>query len=356
MDGSALVRADLTDQTTIAEDEMLDELESIDQSTIEELTTLEQDQATLRQRLDTMEAKKDSVSEVVYQRVRSDYETRFQSLEEQARPLRDAARVEYRSLQGVLERMQEAVDAARLAREELEFRRDLGEFDDHEYESRRQDADAELDQLEGELAQAAEVRERFIAAFPSEEDLVSPPPAEPEPPVPETDDVPLIEDTAGEAVEPPFEAFDDRSDLELDTGALDAEAELSKSREAYEAGTAPDVPPPPAVDPDDHRATELLSAARFVTPDGNGHAAEYPLLPHETSIGRAPGNDIQIQDAAVSRRHAKVIADNAGYAIVDLGSENGIYVNRERVTERVLEDGDIVEIGPGTKTFIFRRM
>ena len=336
---------------------MLDELESVDQSTIEELTTIEQEQATLRERLDAMEEKRNGVSEVVYQRVRSDYETRFETLEEQARPLRDAARVEYLKLQDLLGRMQEAVEAARLAREELEFRRELGEFDDETYQSRLAEANEELERVEGELNLAEEVKERFIAAFPSEEDLLAPPPtdgalAEEPPPLPETDDVPLIEDGAAVA-ELPADPDDESAELELDTGETVVEARLAESQED-DLVTEPDLPPPP-VEPGVDEGSVRTALARFVAPEGNGHPEEYALQPHETSIGRAPGNDIQIQDAAVSRRHAKVIAGDAGYAIIDLGSENGIYVNRERVTERVLEDGDIIEIGPGTKTFIFRR-
>jgi hypothetical protein len=331
---------------------MLDELEAVDKSTIEELTTIEQEQATLRERLDAMEEKKDRVSEVVYQRVRADYETRFQTLEDQALPLREAARVEYRTLQDLLGRMQAAVEAARLTREELEFRRELGEFDDEAYESKLGEADGELERVEGEFALAEEVKERFIAAFPSEDDLLLPPPAPEDEPIPETDDVPLIEDVPAVA-EAQVEESDDAPELELDTGAVNTEPELAVDDDAD--SWAPPPQPPQAEDSCDHRATDILSAARLVAPEGNGHPEEYPLQHHETSIGRAPGNDIQIQDAAVSRRHAKVIAGDAGYAIVDLGSENCIYVNRERVTERVLEDGDIVEIGPGTKTFIFRR-
>ncbi len=339
---------------------MLDELESVDQSTIEELTTIEQEQATLRERLDAMEEKKDHVSEVVYQRVRSDYETRFQTLEDQALPLRDAARVEYGRLRDLLGRMQETVEAARLAREELEFRRELGEFDDEAYEAKLGEANEELERVEGELALAEEVKERFVAAFPSEEDLLASPPEEPpEEPfleaatLPETDDVPLIDDGAAVAeLAPDVEA--ENVELELDTGETMVETALDEGPDddlAPEPDLPPPTPEPAAID----EATVMNALARFVAPEGNGHPEEYPLQPHETSIGRAPGNDIQIQDAAVSRRHAKVIAGDAGHAIIDLGSENGIYVNRERVTERVLEDGDIVEIGPGTKTFIFRR-
>ncbi|MER7759038.1 FHA domain-containing protein [Streptomyces sp. NPDC097619] len=63
-------------------------------------------------------------------------------------------------------------------------------------------------------------------------------------------------------------------------------------------------------------------------------------------IGRAPDNDLVIDDLVVSRRHAELVpADGGGYEIVDLGSHNGTYLNGARVTRAPLAEGDIVGIG-----------
>lgn len=63
-------------------------------------------------------------------------------------------------------------------------------------------------------------------------------------------------------------------------------------------------------------------------------------------IGRAPDNDLVIDDLVVSRRHAELraLADGT-YEIADLGSHNGTYLNGARVDHAAIGEGDIVGIG-----------
>jgi pSer/pThr/pTyr-binding forkhead associated (FHA) protein len=65
------------------------------------------------------------------------------------------------------------------------------------------------------------------------------------------------------------------------------------------------------------------------------------------TIGREPSNDVALEaDTKVSRLHAVLERYPAGWAIRDLGSRNGTFVNGERlITERVLRPGDEVTIG-----------
>ncbi|MGE5235542.1 MAG: hypothetical protein ACM3O7_04225, partial [Acidobacteriota bacterium] len=71
---------------------MLEELQHIDTSAIDELKAIKQEQEVLQQRLAKMDDKKGAVSQAVYDRVKSDYQTRHRKLEERARPLKDNAR------------------------------------------------------------------------------------------------------------------------------------------------------------------------------------------------------------------------------------------------------------------------
>ncbi|MEO8198859.1 MAG: FHA domain-containing protein, partial [Thermoanaerobaculia bacterium] len=64
-----------------------------------------------------------------------------------------------------------------------------------------------------------------------------------------------------------------------------------------------------------------------------------------TFIGRTPENQIRIYKPAVSRRHAQISETETGWLLRDLSSENGTYVNGQRVTERLLADGDRVQFG-----------
>ena len=74
---------------------------------------------------------------------------------------------------------------------------------------------------------------------------------------------------------------------------------------------------------------------------------EYVLRPETTSIGRAPDAKIQLPYKDVSRQHATIVPEGTPnhYKIVDLGSENGVFVNGERVKEKLLQDGDVIYIG-----------
>src|SRR5688572_32993674 len=59
-------------------------------------------------------------------------------------------------------------------------------------------------------------------------------------------------------------------------------------------------------------------------------------------VGRAPNSDIPIFDPTISRRHAELECGNGGFAIRDLGSSNGTYVNGERVSQRAIAPGDVL--------------
>jgi ABC-type multidrug transport system ATPase subunit len=62
-------------------------------------------------------------------------------------------------------------------------------------------------------------------------------------------------------------------------------------------------------------------------------------------IGRA-GADIELDNPAVSRRHAVVEREGGGHAIHDLGAMNGTFVDGRRVSRAPLAKGAVVRIGP----------
>ena len=65
----------------------------------------------------------------------------------------------------------------------------------------------------------------------------------------------------------------------------------------------------------------------------------------EISIGREMGNVIVISDAEVSRTHAKLTWQGAGYFIEDAGSTNGTFVNNQRISApHALKVGDLVSL------------
>lgn len=78
----------------------------------------------------------------------------------------------------------------------------------------------------------------------------------------------------------------------------------------------------------------------------NGEEQTFRLTERGLQIGRALENDIVLNNAIVSRRHAEVQLRGREAWVSDQGSRNGISVNRLRVKESRLSDGDIIQVGP----------
>ena len=72
----------------------------------------------------------------------------------------------------------------------------------------------------------------------------------------------------------------------------------------------------------------------------------FPLRLGETLLGRSPYCSIVLNDGLVSRQHAAIRVTRDSVLVEDLGSRNGTWVNRQRVSEpRPLSPGDRIEIG-----------
>ena len=90
----------------------------------------------------------------------------------------------------------------------------------------------------------------------------------------------------------------------------------------------------------------------LVVTRGINTGARFVLDQPVTSAGRLPVSDIVLDDITVSRRHAEFRCENAGFLIVDVGSLNGTYVNRQRVDSAALTDGDKIQIGRFRLVFV----
>ena len=93
-------------------------------------------------------------------------------------------------------------------------------------------------------------------------------------------------------------------------------------------------------------------SALLVVKRGPNAGSRFLLDQDTTSAGRHPDSDIFLDDVTVSRRHAEFRREGGEFVVVDVGSLNGTYVNREPVDTAVLASGDEVQIGKFRLVFL----
>jgi hypothetical protein len=284
----------------------------------------------------------DGVDPDVYVRVTNDYAARHQALANEAAPLKVQARQEYARLLAVYGEIERRHHDARLAKEELDFRHALGELTDDQLAERGREPEQILRDCDAERARCDRQRARFQEALTEEElSQVSPVAAEgaaqpetpaataqrPAPAAPAPAPVPLDDATflgpleellaAAPAPEP---ALDDRTII------------------------APADALPSEVLEDPTNRAPLVVDAVLVLEEPNVPRIEFPLGSLD-QIGRSEDNQVRLVRPGVSRRHAVIRRDGASYVLQDLKSQNGTFLNGNRISEEVLHHGDRIWVG-----------
>lgn len=85
--------------------------------------------------------------------------------------------------------------------------------------------------------------------------------------------------------------------------------------------------------------------ALLISTRGAVSGSRYLLDEDEITVGRDPSSDILLDDSTVSRTHAVFRRVNGNYSVIDAGSLNGTYVNRQRVNSQELKNGDEIILG-----------
>ena len=129
-------------------------------------------------------------------------------------------------------------------------------------------------------------------------------------------------------------------DVQVETTSV-FRADLLKEMESGAAApaTGSDITPP-------------AGAAILIGKRGPNAGARFLLDQETTTAGRHPESDIFLDDVTVSRRHAEFRLNDGTFEVVDVGSLNGTYVNREPRNSQVLSIGDEIQIGKFRLVFI----
>ena len=301
-------------------------LDEIDTSSLSSLEAVRGEEAAVRQLVQKAVEKKESVSAGVFSRVMGDYEERLRAFDQRAEPLREQARREFGKLELVHARLKSALDTAVLAQQEIDFRHELGELQDQEFEERGQKAKLEVANTKSAFDRAEALRLRFF-------DLLPPAP-EPAPPSPSKSAKKEAREATGSNLRP----------------ITDTKRKLAGSVPPVAGPKAPVVPTEAAADGSEYGTISIVQPGRLVEEESG---AIHPLGLRVT-VGRTADNQIPLETPDVSRRHAKIeLRADGTFLVTDLRSGNGTFVNGEKIKERALEDGDKVRFG--NRSFVFHK-
>jgi pSer/pThr/pTyr-binding forkhead associated (FHA) protein len=91
------------------------------------------------------------------------------------------------------------------------------------------------------------------------------------------------------------------------------------------------------------KATKITVSRLTLIQDGN--ESSFPLTRDTQTMGRHRNNDIVINDAKCSSFHARIDRTPEGFALIDLKSRNGTYVNGKKIEQARLKTGDEIRVG-----------
>jgi len=347
-------------------------LGSIDTTALEQLLELRGEQKQIKDYQGRASGMKERVAGPVYERVGRDYHARFDALEERARPLKVQVREQYRKLRALEDGLRTAHGDAKLAKEELEFRHSVGELDDAQLTERLKEPTRILEESQTQLSDVEKQKERFLEAFGPGEDIEGKEPEAPPPPPPAPEPPPVpVEAAAPPPPPPPVARVADDAQATLSEGSQPPPP-LPGGPEPTMVGNVPgviardvDMVWEPAMAAE---ATLMVPLAGMQAATGSLPAITVPEARLETTnmpekreyklgtvnnIGRAESNEIRLMEGGVSRKHAVINGSPDGYIIKDLRSQNGTFVNDERIkAEKPLNDGD--RLGIGDLQLVFR--
>jgi pSer/pThr/pTyr-binding forkhead associated (FHA) protein len=129
------------------------------------------------------------------------------------------------------------------------------------------------------------------------------------------------------------------------------DTQLNTQVPTQETGSLPRIP-----DRERRRGAVLpqLAPGRYLAVEDAGQTVLLPLDNDVVRVGRSPANDIVLDDASVSRRHALLARRGETTFVLDDRSLNGVRVNGERVSEAPLRDGDALVLGNVAVRFVER--
>lgn len=336
----------------------------INQTLLDETAKLRQERATIAERLAKIEATRDQVSTQVFERVSSEYRSKFDAITQSLMEKKAEVDRELSTLYETRQKVTANLDVQKTALEELEFRKQLGEFDEKEFEERAKEAKDKLTKFQKIVEAVTSNIQKYESLFADFE----PTPLEPSQRTPVATKIPEAQ-AASPAKAPTTATMSMPARKKIATEQPDYNLPPEQSQNYFSSADdvserPTGVAPPPA--PPKTQRTQVFTPTQKTASSGTPGsstspsirpgtaylkvirgAADSPKYPlgKETTIGRAHTNHIVLKEARISRQHAVIRQAGKEFVIEDLQSSNGVYVNSEKVKEHVLSNGDQIQIG-----------
>jgi DNA-binding NtrC family response regulator len=98
-------------------------------------------------------------------------------------------------------------------------------------------------------------------------------------------------------------------------------------------------------------ATVNLRRCKLVVITGKQRGTEFVIASDLYRVGKAPENDLQLDDETVSRVHFEIVRDAKGYLVRDMKSTNGTFLDGAEVKEAYLRSGSVIRVGSSELKF-----
>jgi general secretion pathway protein A len=119
--------------------------------------------------------------------------------------------------------------------------------------------------------------------------------------------------------------------------------ELKWSEHPTVRAAAKAPPAPPATVEETRKQQNTVG--RLLVAFGGKTQSQHELVLGRLGIGRTRDNDLRIKSRHISRHHAQIINEPEASVLEDLNSTNGVYIRSKRIRRRILNNGDVIQIG-----------
>jgi len=294
---------------------------------IEKIKKLDGEKRIFLERIEKLKEKKGSISDIVYQKVKGDYDKKVDTLDAEIYPLVEQLAVQKSEVESMLKEIEQELSEVNIKKEEIQVRCDLGEFS-------QKKADEMIKAIEDENKERFDLFEKLKNYSKKMEEVLRENVLMQETTTPDFEEDEEDKTEAGAINDVNQEDLEDA--FETKTGI---DTSFMQDSEEDKTVFAPSAPVGA------EGKTMLIRQPVLEIISGENAGTQFRLKLGTTNIGSDESNDIVLNDFSVEFKHAQVVFEPDGFKIYDFNSEKGVFVNGKRVSECILNEGDEIVLG-----------